>query len=112
MEQRMGIRLPPRRSLWNCGRGASLANAVQSNIFSGGKSRCLRTLARSQLGLDRWIGDLPFSLQHWPANLHLWTSLSRSEVKEPRLVNGDTNQHTNLSYRFCTPFVARELLAR
>src|SRR6266851_2386798 len=76
LEQRLGIRLPPWRSLRDRGRGASVTNIIQSNFISSWKSGRIRTLARSQLGLGHRIGDLPFSLQHWPANLHLWTSLS------------------------------------
>src|SRR5216683_2747667 len=100
LEQRLGISLPNGRCLRNCGRRAGAANAVQSHILSGRKSRGLRTLAWSQLGLDRWASDLPFGFQHWPTNLHLWVGLSGSEVQEPCFDYWYTNQHPRISHRF------------
>src|SRR5436309_8882720 len=85
LEQRLGISLPHGRGVRDCRRRARAANVVQSCILSGGKSRGLRTLAWSQLGLDCWAGDLPFSFQHWPAHLHLWIGFP--DLKSKSLVS-------------------------
>src|SRR5712664_2470776 len=111
LEQRLGISLPNGCCLRDCGRRAGAANPVQSDILSSGKSWCLRTLAWSQLGLDRWSGDLPFRLQHRPTNLHLWVGFSESEVKEPCFHQRDTDHHNDVGCRLCPSFATRELLA-
>src|SRR5207302_9166451 len=111
LEQRLGVSLPNGRCLRNCRRRTGAANAVQSDILSSRKSRGLRTLAWSQLGLDCWASDLPFSFQHWPTNLHLWTRFSGSEIKKSCFHYRDTDQHSDFSNRFCSTFGTRELLA-
>src|SRR5712691_5343290 len=98
LEQRLGISLPHGRCLRHCRRRTGVTNAVQSDIVSGRKSRGLRTLAWSQLGLDCWASDLPFSFQHWRTNLHLRTSFSRSEVKEPCFDYWYTNQYPSIGH--------------
>jgi hypothetical protein len=62
--------------------GLALRTLFNPKVLGSRKPRRLRTLARSQLGLDRRASNLPFSFQHRPTNLHLWTSFPRSEVKE------------------------------
>src|SRR5437879_13633321 len=98
LEQRLGVSLPNGRCLRNCRRRTGAANAVQSDILSSRKSRGLRTLAWSQLGLDCWASDLPFSFQHWLTNLHLRTSFSRSEVKEPCFDYWYTSQYASIGH--------------